>query len=36
MFAQSPLLPKSALIQDYVKRVVERPAFARAQALDAG
>jgi glutathione S-transferase len=36
MFAQSPLLPKTALIQDYVKRVVERPAFARAQALDAG
>jgi len=36
MFAQSPLLPKSAQIEAYVKRVVERPAFARAQALDAG
>jgi glutathione S-transferase len=36
MFARTPLLPSSPLIEDYVKRVVERPAFARAQALDAG
>jgi glutathione S-transferase len=34
MFAQSPQLPKSAVIDDYVKRVVGRPAFARAQARD--
>jgi glutathione S-transferase len=36
MFAQTPLLPKSPVIEAYVKRIVERPAFARAQALDAG
>jgi glutathione S-transferase len=34
MFAQSPMLPKSTVIDDYVKRVVGRPAFARAQARD--
>lgn len=36
MFAQSPLMPKSPVIDDYVQRIVTRPAFARAQALDAG
>ncbi len=36
MFAQSPLMPKSAVVDDYVKRIVARPAFARAQARDAG
>jgi len=36
MFAQSPLMPKSAAVDDYVKRVVSRPAFARAQSLDDG
>jgi glutathione S-transferase len=36
MFARTPLLPSTPVIEDYVKRVVERPAFARAQALDAG
>jgi glutathione S-transferase len=36
MFAGSPMLPKSTLIEDYAKRVVARPAFARAQARDAG
>jgi len=36
MFASSPLLPKSPLVDDYVKRIVQRPAFARAQAHDAG
>jgi glutathione S-transferase len=36
MFAQSPLMPKSTLIEDYAKRVVARPAFARAQAKDGG
>ena len=36
MFGQSPMMPKSAVIDDYVQRVVSRPAFARAQARDAG
>ena len=36
MFAQSPLMPKSAVVDDYVKRIVTRPAFARAQARDGG
>lgn len=36
MFAQSPMMPKSAAIDDYVKRVVARPAYLKAQALDAG
>ena len=34
MFGQSPMLPKSAVLDAYVQRVVSRPAFARAQALD--
>jgi glutathione S-transferase len=36
MFGQSQLMPKSGAIDEYVKRIVERPAFARAQALDGG
>jgi len=36
MFSQSPLLPKSPLIADYVKRVTSRPAFARAMAKEGG
>jgi hypothetical protein len=28
------MMPKSAAIEDYVKRIVGRPAFVRAQALD--
>ncbi len=36
MFGSSPMLPKAAVITDYVKRVVERPAYARAQAKDNG
>lgn len=35
-FAQSPLLPKSPAIDAYVKRIVERPACARARARDEG
>jgi glutathione S-transferase len=35
LFAQSPLLPKSPVIDEYVKRIVARPAFARAQERDA-
>lgn len=35
MFAQSPLMPKSAVVNDYAQRIVTRPAFARAQARDA-
>ncbi|HYM27950.1 MAG TPA: glutathione S-transferase family protein, partial [Steroidobacteraceae bacterium] len=34
MFAQSPFVPKSALLQGYVARVTERPAFARALARE--
>jgi len=36
LFARSPLLPKSPIVDDYVKRVTERPALARAQARDNG
>ena len=36
MFAQSPMLPKSPVIDDYVQRIVTRPAFLRAQQLDDG
>ena len=36
MFGQSPLMPKSPVVDDYVQRIVTRPAFARAQALDDG
>ena len=36
MFAQSPMLPKSPVIDDYVQRIVTRPAFLRAQQLDGG
>lgn len=36
MFASSPMLPKSAVIADYVKRCLDRPAYARAQAKDGG
>lgn len=36
LFGQSPMLPKSAVIDDYVRRIVTRPAFARAQARDNG
>lgn len=36
MFAQNAMMPKSQLIDDYAKRIVARPAFARAQARDSG
>ncbi len=36
MFGQNPMMPKSTVIDDYVKRIVARPAFARAQARDDG
>jgi glutathione S-transferase len=32
LFAGSPLLPKSPAIEAYVRRIVERPAYARAMA----
>jgi glutathione S-transferase len=32
LFAGSPLLPKSPVIEAYVKRILERPAYARAMA----
>jgi glutathione S-transferase len=34
MFAQSPLLPKSPLIEAYGRLITARPAFARAQAKE--
>lgn len=34
LFAASPMLPKSPVIDAYVKRCIERPAFARALAKD--
>lgn len=36
LFGQSPMMPKSTVIDAYVQRVVSRPAFARAQARDDG
>jgi glutathione S-transferase len=36
LFAQSQLLPKSPLIEQYVQRIVSRPACARAQARENG
>lgn len=36
LFGTSPLLPKSPVIDAYVKRCVERPAYARAAAKDNG
>ena len=36
MFLNTPLLPKTPVIEAYAQRVVSRPAFARAQAKDAG
>ena len=36
LFANSPLLPKSPVIDEYVRRVVARPAFARAMAKQNG
>jgi glutathione S-transferase len=36
LFAKSPVLPQSPVIEDYVKRVVARPAFARAMAKQSG
>jgi len=36
MFAQSPHMPKSTMIDEYVKRILARPAYGRAQALDKG
>jgi len=36
MFGQSPLMPKSQVVDDYVQRIVTRPAFARGRELDDG
>jgi glutathione S-transferase len=36
MFMGSPLLEKTDLLEAYVTRVTERPAFARAQAIQNG
>jgi glutathione S-transferase len=34
MFSASPMMPKSAVIDAYVKRVLERPAYAKATAKE--
>jgi glutathione S-transferase len=36
LFAGSPLLPKSAVIDGYVQRVLARPAYGRAMAREGG
>jgi glutathione S-transferase len=36
MFGQSPMMPKSPIIDAYVQRIVSRPAYSRAQSRDAG
>ena len=36
LFANSPILPSSPVIEDYVRRVVGRPAFGRAMARQNG
>ena len=36
MFMGSPLLEKHELLEDYVNRVISRPAYARAQAKENG
>jgi glutathione S-transferase len=36
LFAQSPVMPKSAVIEECVGRVLARPAFGRAQTRDNG
>jgi glutathione S-transferase len=36
LFAQSPALPKSPVIEEYVQRIVSRPAYARAMAREDG
>jgi glutathione S-transferase len=35
MFGASPMMPKSPVVDSYVKRVIERPAYARGMAKDA-
>lgn len=36
MFGQSPMMPKSEVLEGYARRVTERPAYARSQAKDNG
>jgi glutathione S-transferase len=36
MFAQNSMMPKLATIESYVKRVLDRPAYARAQTREQG
>jgi glutathione S-transferase len=35
-FAHSPILPKSKVLEEYVQRIITRPAYAKAQARDQG
>lgn len=34
MFLNTPMLPQSAVLEDYARRVTSRPAFAKAQSID--
>lgn len=36
MFAQNPMMPKLASVDAYVKRCLDRPAYARAMSKDSG
>jgi len=36
LFGRTPLMPKSAVIEDYVQRIVARPAYARAMVRESG
>jgi glutathione S-transferase len=36
LFGASPMMPKSPVVDGYVKRCLDRPAYARAQARDNG
>lgn len=36
MFGTSPMMPKSPAVEEYVKRCLERPAYARAQKREDG
>jgi glutathione S-transferase len=35
LFAQAPMMPKSTIIEEYVKRITARPAYVRAMAKEA-
>jgi len=34
LFTESPIMPKSSVLHEYVQRIISRPAFTRAQKRD--